>query len=544
VVVPDKPTVAEMAAALTVSAGLSNLSGNSLLLDLTTVSKLTADQQNANHIILVGKASSLSILKQLDLPSPLDSNNQFEISGGKPDDGVIQMINSPWSNSHVILVVSGNSDVGVGKAAQAISTGRIQPNRVSNLAVIDKVEITAASATQVGDRTLAEMGYGNVLFQRRGANVTSYTFNIPPGFTLAPGAYFDLVYGNSALLNFNRSAIVVQLNNRPIGSIRMSEASASLATNTARISIPVSAIIQGRNVLQIVTTLWPTDDCTPSGLNQGLWINVWPESLLHLPLFPTAITPIVTQKDLGNYLPAFINNPLLSETAFILPGNNLESWRSAIQFAAYLGNEANGSITDLSVFYGDAVPEAERSKYNYLVIGRPSEMPILREMNTDLPAPFLENSDIPLTSNFQITYRIPPETPMGFIEIMPSSWNPKNVILAVLGNTTEGVNWATAALLDPTLNSSLAGNFALVNNRQILTTDTRTVAVVPGIVATPAPGETALPAARTPIPVQIPATQPDWILPVLGVTVVLILLILAIVLIGSWSRNRPHSKKG
>lgn len=541
-VTSDSPTAAEMKAALTVSAGLSNLSGNSMLLDLTTVSKLTPDQEKENHLILVGQAATLPILKQLTLPVPLN-NNQFEVVGGKPEDGVIQMINSPWSEAHVILVVSGNTEQGVIKAAQAVSTGVIQPNLALNVAVIEKVDLTAASISEAEDRTLAEMGYDNALFQRRGVSQANYTFNIPPGFTLASGAYLDLIYGNSALLNFNRSAIVVQLNNRPIGSVRLSEISAGSATNKARILIPTSAIVQGRNVLQVVATMWPTDDCTPPGLNQGLWINIWPESRLHLPLVPAAVTLVSTQKDLATYFPAFINNPALSETAFVLSGNNPETWRSAVQFAAYLGAAANGPITDLSVFYGDALPAAERSKYNFLIFGRPSELPILREMGSDLPAPFLENSDIPLTSNFRVTYRIPPEAPMGYIEIMPSAWNPQKTVLAILGNTAEGVSWATTALIDPTLSSRLAGNFALVDNRQILTTDTRAVAAVAQAVATLAPGEAAPPIVITPAPMQVPTSQTDWILPVLVVTIVLIVLVLGIVFLGNRARNRMRRKK-
>lgn len=542
-VVADHPTADEMKAALIVSASLSNLSSNSMLLDLTTVDKLTAEQEKANHIILVGQAASLPILKQLTLTLPLNNGN-FEVTGGKPEDGVIQMINSPWSDAHVILIVSGNTELGVVKAAQAVSTGVIQPNLALNVAVIEKVDLTAASISEAEDRTLTEMGYDNALFQRRGVSQANYTFNIPPGFTLASGSYLDLVYGNSALLNFNRSAIVVQLNNRPIGSVRMSEISAGSATNKARILIPTSAIVQGRNVLQIVATMWPTDDCTPPGLNQGLWINIWPESRFHLPLVPTAVTLVSTQKDLATYFPAFINNPALSETAFVLPSNTPETWRSAVQFAAYLGAAANGPITDLSVFYGDALPLAERSKYNFLIFGRPSELPILREMESDLPAPFLENSDIPLNSNFRVTYRIPTEASMGYVEIMPSAWSPQNTILTVLGNTAEGVSWATTALIDPTLSSQLAGNFALVDNRQILTTDTRAVATVAKTVATLAPGEAAPPVVITPVSMQVPTSQKDWVLPVLIATVGLIILVLAIVFAGSWSRNRTRRKKG
>jgi hypothetical protein len=544
VVVANQPTAAEMQAALTVSAGLGNLSGNSLVLDLTTFGKLTNEQKKANHLIFVGKAASLSVLNELSLPLPIN-NNKFQITGGNPDDGVVQMINSPWSDAHVILVVSGNSDLGTVKAAQAVSTGVIQPNRAANLAVIDKVQLASTTASQAEDRTLADLGYKTSTVLARGANYSTYTFNIPPGYNLASEAYFDLVFGNSALLNYTRSGMIVQLNYRPIGSVRLSEVSADLAINKSRISIPSAALVPGRNVLQIITNLVPTDDCTPPGINQGLWANIWAESLLHLPLAATSITRVSTQKDLATYLPAFIYDPLLSEVAFVLPENNLDAWRSATQMASYLGNEARGSIVDLSVFYANAVPQAERSKYNFLVIGRPSELPILSELNKTLPVPFAEKSDIPSTTNFQVTYRISPETPLGYVQIMPSLWNSNHVVLAILGNSAQGIDWATKALTDSILKWRMGGNFALVNNHQIITTDTKLLPVGLASLSTQSPEEVIiLPAVSTPMPNQIPATKPLWVLPALGVTLALIILVLAIAFITNRSGNRSQNKKG
>jgi cellulose synthase operon protein B len=542
VVVGDKPSAAELQAALTVSSGLANLSGNSLVQDLTTIGKLTEDQKKVNHIVFVGKGASLSSVKELTLPVPI-TNNQFEITDGKPDDGLIQMVNSPWSNSHVVLVVSGNSDAGIIKAAQAVSTGVIQPNKSPNFAVIEKVDMTAASSSQAETRTLAELGYKNVVVQGRGVNFNTYIFNIPPGFTLSTDAYFDLVYGNSALLNYNRSGIVLQLNNRPIGSVKFSDATTGMAMNTAHILIPAAAILPGRNVLQIVTTLWPTDDCTPPNVNQGFFVNIWPDSILHLPLIPSAVTPFSNEKSLDTYLPAFINNPLLSDTAFVVSSNDPDSWRSAAQIASYLGSSANGTSTGLVVFFGDAVPATEGSKYNFLVVGRPSQMTFMSGINSKLPAPFQEKSDTAVTDNFRVTYRVPTESPLGYLEILPSQWNPNNVILTVLGNSTQGVEWATAALINTNLNFRLAGNFAVVNGTQILTTDTRLVVAAPQAGATQALGETAaLPAGNPTRPQQVIAPSTDWVLPALIASLILIVLILAIIMIGSWSRNRTRRK--
>jgi hypothetical protein len=251
------------------------------------------------------------------------------------------------------------------------------------------------------------------------------------------------------------------------------------------------------------------------------------------------LTDPVSNLDLAFYPAPFTYYPLLDNTAFVLLRSDLESWRAALKIAAFLGSNSNGSVTALRVYYGDDLPEAERSKYNLLIIGRSSQMPIMGEINKTLPIPFLDGSDVLADGNFQVTYRIPADSPMGYMEIMPSPWNSDNAILAILGNTAQGLSWATSSLIDPDLRSKLAGNFAVINDKQIITTDTRLlinpgptqvaeIAVVPPTVVTTSPSPLA-------------TQRPTWVFPVFILLVILIILILAFVAIGTWSRNRTRS---
>ena len=211
---------------------------------------------------------------------------------------------------------------------------------------------------------------GRFLYRGRGTNTAVYTFTMPPGRTVTPEAYFELAYGNSSLLDYNRSALVVLLNNRPIGSVRMNDTTAANPVNKIRFVLPASAIQPGRNVLLVQATRVPTDDCTPPG-TQDLWINLWPESTLHLPLDVNTVST-ASHQDLTSYPLPFIYDPLLSNTAFVLPHDDLDAWRGAMRIAADLGFQANGPLNELTVFYGDLVPEKERANFNFIVIGRPA----------------------------------------------------------------------------------------------------------------------------------------------------------------------------
>lgn len=532
-VIPDQPTAAELQAALTVAAGFGNLSSNRLILDMVTMGNLKEDLTKQN-LIFIGKASSIPMLDGLDLPlTPIIG--QFQFSDDGSNDGLIEMINSPWSDSHVVLVVSANTDLGIVKAAQAVSSGVIRPNRFENLSLIEQVNTLPVSGPQAIDQTLSALGYEFRSFQQRGNDSEEYIFDVPAGMTASTDAYFDMVYGNSSLIDYNASQIVVLLNDQPIGSVRMSDVTADVPTNHAKIMIPPSAVLQGVNRLSVRVTLEPVNDCTP--LNSlGLWVNIWSESLLHLPLMPsTPRNPVIFQ-DLVVYPAPFIYNSTLGNTAFVLEHNDLASWRSAMQIAFFLGYQADGSLVQLSAFYGDAMPTTERSKYHLLIMGRPSQMPIIGEMNNDLPAPFLTDNDVVSENgNFPVTYRIPLDSSMGYIETMLSPWNSENVVLAILGNTTQGVNWAATALVDSTLRGQLGGSFAVVNNKQIISSDTRYVvtgssevadADIPDVIATP--GIMTVP--------NFPMTRPVWIIPALIVSIGLIVIVMVIVIIQNQSR--------
>lgn len=535
VIIPDQPSPAELQAALTVMASLGNFSQNTMTLDLTKLSTLPPDLVADRHLIFVGNVGSLPTLGDIQLPLPV-SENKFQIADGNQDDGIVQMIVSPWSDAHVVLVVSGNTDQGTVKAAQAISTGVLRPNRFENLAIVKEVQPAINLTPGPIDTTLTDLGYSDEIFDSVGFHSTSYTFYIPPGMTTDPDAYFELTFGHSAILDYDRTAITILINSRPVGSIRMDATSAGQAKNKAKVEIPASTIRPGRNTLTVRTTLVPIDECAAWN-SEGFWLRIWPESVLHLPLAQVTYNP-VSGLDLSTLPAPFSYDPTLNNTAFLLPRDDLDAWRSAAQIAAYLGAQANGPITTLSVFYGDDLPDAEREKYNLLLVGRPTQLPVINDVNAALPAPFSQDNDVASEANFQVTFSIPPDSPLGYLELISSPWNTENVVLAVLGNTTQGVGWAASSLFDPKISPRLAGNFAIVNDQQVLTTDTRSAVSTTSEIPT-------VPEVDAPLPVSAPefaTNRPSWILPVLFITLAVIILVLAFVIIGNLKRNRALRK--
>jgi len=535
VVIPDQPTALELQSAFTVISGLGNLSSGNLGLDLIPVSQLTEAQKAATHLIFVGKAASLPMLAELPLPLEVQKE-AFPFTDGGQDNGVIQMVNSPWAVRNAVLVVSGNTDAGTLKAAQAVSTGIFQENTSPNLAIVEEIQDTAVPAPLSTDQSFADLGYSANQFTNRGVDSQTYSFYIPSGSSLSADAYLELAFGHSALLDYTTSGIVVLLNNQPIGSVRFSDTTAGQAINRTRVAIPPSVAIPGDNRVEIRANLEPLDDCTDPNL-RGLWAVTWPESRLHLP-FTSSQLNTQMNLDLTAYPAPMIFDSTLGTTAVIFKRDDLASWQSFARVASYLGDRSNGSITKLGVFFDDELSAADLSKYNLIVVGQPSNMAVMDELNAALPVPFEKGSDITQGKFLQVTYQIPPEVPIGYVELMPSPWNSEKVLIAAFGNTATGVNWSISALVDAPLRSQLAGDFAVINDTRIQTIDTRLVVAVAN---TPAPQNITAP--------EVPATQPEtspsvsrpgWLVPALVLVIALIVFVVAAAVMTNLRNTRKN----
>jgi hypothetical protein len=544
-VIPDHPSIAELQSALTVAAGLGNLTSGGLVLDTVAMSQLTPQQAINNHLIFIGNASSLSPeLQKLRLPMPV-IGNQFSDTGGEKDDGIVELIDSPWSVDKAILTVGGNTDAGTVKAAQAISTGAFRTNTFPNLAVVQQVQQTSLNTSIPVDQTLQDLGYATQAPNNLGVNHLNYVFNIPPGQVVGSDAYFQLLYGHSSLLNYSRSGIVVLLNGEPIGSVAFNATTASIASNSAKFAIPPAIAHTGRNTIEVRVNLIPQDVCTQPNLN-GNYANIWSGSTLHLPLAAVALLGN-SKLDLVKYPAPFNYDTTLGNTALVVPQNDLQTWREAVAVANYLGHVSSGTITLLSAFYGDQMPATAQPKYNFIIIGRASQLPIINKINNMLPAPFASNSDVAIEPKLQVTFRINPNTDLGYVEMIPSPWNNNNEIVVALGNTTQGVHWAASHLIEP-LSWSLKGNFAVINNTQVLSSDTR-ISSIASFSATEVPIGTPVAPSNAPaiqaIPPQVnlntsnPAYRPGWVLPILAVTILLILITILSVVYVYRTRNRP-----
>lgn len=477
-VLPADPTAEELQAGLVVMGAFGRMTNGELPITSLTEDLLTEEILNQTHLLVVGKPSEFPIFTNLPYPIPLGAGI-FSHPEINPDDGIIQILTSPWNSSRVILFVGGNNDQAVVKAAQALSTANLQTGLTPDYSIVSQVNpfpstvvtSTTSVSSDLKDYFFTDLGYSFVDVTGIGTHWLTYEFMIPPGQTPTEDVYLDLNISTSDLVNPRSSEGVVYLNDIQIGSIALSSDTSNLVTS--RIDIPLSVLKSGLNVLDLALYLLPVDECSLYNL-QGLWITVYPDSVLHMPLVPSSVLAVpYTLQDLKSYPSPFGNDPSLGTTSFILTKDDPNSWEMAGRVAFDLGKQVTSSVLGFHVVFDGQIPEEIKTN-NLIVIGEPKNLAIVSELKDAMPAYYEAGSNVAVLATQQVIYRISAEKSLGYLQLFSNPWNDQAVILGIFGTNTEGLGFATSSLLTAESRDTLAGNFATLEGLHALVVDTRT----------------------------------------------------------------------
>ncbi len=541
VVVPSQASASELQSGLVTMAALGRLSHSKLPASLITVDDLTDSVRSQSNLVFVGKAAAFPMLGNLPLPAPVNGS-QYNLNEMKADDGILEMGGSPWNPSKSLLIVGGNSDAGVVKAAQALSTGSLQTSMSPAYAVIADVNPVAgsgaASAAQSPDRSLGDMGTIADTITGMGTQWFSYSFTIPPGQVATSDPYINLVYSNSALVDPTRSGAVVYLNGDTVGSVVFSSTNASVATT--RINLPLSSIHPGLNTIDIQATLIPNQVCSAFTFN-GLWMTIYPETVLHLPL--AAATPqAIALQDLSTYPYPFANDPSLSTTTFVVPRVDHNAWANAGLVAYDMGARSTGAILGFSAAYDGQLSETQK-KGDLVIVGQPKDLSIVDTLKASMPAYFDKGSNIATLPAEQVSYRISPTKDLGYLELFESPWQSQRAVLSVFGTSANGLASSATAMVTSRTRQNLKGNFVTVDGDQTTVVDTRSGV---GTGQLPSALGTAVTAQMTPVAVSAvaPAVAPVTYnkQPILILLVVVLLLIVGVLILAAvLQRRKPKS---
>ena len=466
------------------------------------------------------------------------------------EDGIVQEFLSPWDDNKAILILTGLSNEAVRKASQAMSSETRFPGMTGPVALVQDIlsplEINNfAPATEF---TFADIGYLDRTITGQGLSSLNYFFDIPYGWQLTKDAGVDIYFTHSQLVDYEDSIISVILGQQPVASIALNDKTAVNGHIHLDLADKIRSSPDIRLRIETDMSL-PDEECADLGSNRA-WLHVQNHSKFFLPHNKSDNFDF----NLNDFPHPFNQNSALTDLIIALPDTpTIEEWETVLSLAARLGNSAAGKTILPVVTMGDTRAE-ELANYHVIAIGQPSRNALIREVNPQLPQPFLPGSDQIEQRLDDIVFRLPPGTSLGYLQLIPSPWDGKRAFLAITGTTIESVRWSASI---PTYQPWLLndGNLALVrSNRTVNTIDTRqltkssaAVAVATAVsemtpvameeaTSTISPTSSAGSASETQATEQI--EYPGWLIFLVGATGLTVIGIFAFVF---WQARRRNS---
>lgn len=533
-IIRDDPQPVELQAAMNVISGFGAMINRAYTFQLVNYSALDETAKTQNNLVFIGFPSSFDVLSEINLTIPV-KNGSFEgIASPSIDDGILQMATSPWNASKVVLLVSGNSEEALSKAAYAVSTGNILIYQDPALAYVSNVQFLPTEIPVVEKFRLEDLGYSTATITGTGKSTEAYIFFASKSQLASVESYIELIYNHSGLREYTGSSFSLYLNGTVFFTKILSEETEQV-TNL-QIRIPPGFLRYGENILELEVDMLEQPGCNEDSAISNPWFSVSNQSSFFMPTAEENLLSEIILRDFKFFPEIFSISSDLSELTFVLPPNNLEAWRIAANLSYLIGSTAQPSISNIKVVYGDSVVEDVKTNQSLIIIGKASDIPFITEINEELPAPFDLTTNTASEKQLLISYRIPQGQNVGYLELIPSPFNNEKSILFVSGNTDVGVTLAGNTLLETRLQDQLAGIFAVTNGTQISTGSGNTSFSIVGEGVPGSEQEIANQLDEGSAPLEV--TPPFWLIPFVIFSVVTILVVILIVLRGFIVKNQ------
>lgn len=443
--IPSMPNLSELRAALIVAAGLGQLSGGKASVELLSAADFISSGSMAGNVILISLTENL-------VDPEIRTLGFTQVPRVKTGEGILQFFSLPDGGN--LLLLSGDSE-GIVKAAQAASAGQVIATQGTDTMVVSSIHPQEDTSMQE-DSSLTDLIGDEMVFNSSNGFDQSFDFFIPYGKQVTVESAFNLIISHSQQLDYLRSGLQVKLNGYPVINLRLNDNTANESLFT--IILPASLIHTGRNTLELSAKLNLRDLCSRPD-DDIAWLRVSGDSTLHLPQEISSIESF-TQSSFKDFPEAFLSGDLLNNVTFIVSTADFGSWQAAEKLAFRLGAALPRSgLVQLNVTWGGAVDAALVQGANLLFVGKPSDFTTLNEEDAFPVLLFNPDNTLSSASPLSIVAQVGEENDVGYLTIRGFSDGIEKSLLAVLGNTSKGVNYAADAVTSSGLNNS---NFAVV----------------------------------------------------------------------------------
>lgn len=426
-----------------------------------------------DRLIVIGTPTEQPLLDELELPFPIE-NNQILDGNNQPLPGEVGvlMLTTVQDGSVPVLVVSGNSSIGVAKAAQNLVQINARDIVAGQAAIIDRVEdvpspdarnwpgyLPTENSFQLSDLTIpGGQSFREITVHGAKAPMVQANFRALPDDRFSRGSTMTLHYSHSPQVNPRTSTVEVLLDNVAIGSKRLSNRNAD-AKKTFKINLPGN-LIRTDSVLSVRFNLNPRESefCGLSTDDQ-LWGRVYGDSnfdlkrgnvvtLPDLELFKTGY-PLTAPQDLSSAVVVMPETPAQADVETLLA------------LTQRLGQLSKADSVKLNVYRSGSVPGDAQEEKHLVVIGRHDRLPLQASLQTENFS--LRDGLTRLWKGNQV--HALPDTE-GVIRSVLSPQNQERILLALTAQTDQGLSEVQSLLKEDALFAQLRGDTILINSNE------------------------------------------------------------------------------
>ncbi|MCJ7532489.1 MAG: cellulose biosynthesis cyclic di-GMP-binding regulatory protein BcsB [Anaerolineales bacterium] len=470
IIIPDSFTEIDLAAAANVAATIGKKTGGNITLKVITASQATPQMLADSNAIAIGQPDKNTFIKQLYsiglLPTMLSLQGPGIIGPtGQQltlEDGVLQLVRSTTKEIYTYLVITGNSDKAIDRAVKALANPPI--GMKGNLAIIG---VEPNIPIQV-DETIDTFFFSDFGFRERtffgidqaGSYYGYLRIFIPRDWEIIDDVILYINYDISANLGLHSSALNIELNGSPIGSVPL-----NLNPGEKQVAIPIRAHelrLGYANTFRFEAIITGPLDCAQYNY-RAFWMKISDKSVIKIPhriltageILPPFIHPLFY---LTNTSDVFISMPVDPTSDELYDMTNL---------VFQLGRQMTSTYYNFSVSLNPNLDPASQIGSDAIVIGRPTRNPLIGKFNDVLPQPFVPGEDTLTLKQQPGFYRIQQDADIGIVEVIPAPWDPLLGITIVTGTTDKGLRYAAEKVANATYLYDFAGDISFAQENRI-----------------------------------------------------------------------------
>src|SRR5258706_1780125 len=400
IVLPSRPTAAELTAAAQISAAL----GQSAKWENPPLSAYTYDQLDQARAL----ADELIVITT-------GSRNPLASSAAP---GLTEAV-SPYNAGRLMLVVSGADDTALLQSAALLSTQSAHA-QLSGTQVAPREVAVPNSGQRKSPETFDQLGFETQRVRGIGAHDLYYPIDIPYDWKTTSDASLELHFSHAHGMSV-ASLMTAFINGFEITNLRLDSRNA----DDGRLVIQLSPrqIHPGRNWLHLFFDLHIRRENCNYRYREEVWAEISADKSLANLAHVASESPL----ELG-YLPSsLVTPPDLSENIFVLPALPSSADLTAmVRLSAKLGtySDADGVRPQAAT---DATFSQERlKKADVILIGSPGTNTSIQQYDAQLPQPLkLVNGLVVAATGRDL---LPEEQAgqVGYIEVLPAPWEQRS----------------------------------------------------------------------------------------------------------------------